>query len=70
MSNKHHKENNQLSLMLEFGSRASEALSADRVARSPVASVITFPGRQVSSSPSFRERVIQDLMRNRVMVGD
>ena len=70
MSNKHPKENSQLSLTLEFSSRSSEAQSTGSMAPNPVANVIAFPGRQEPSGPSFRERVMQDLMRNRVMVGD
>lgn len=70
MSNRHPKENNQLSLTLEFDSRSLETQPTVSVARSPSASVIAFPSRPESNGQSFRERVIQDLMRNRVMVGD
>lgn len=70
MNSKRHKENNQLSLTLELPTQATE------LARLPVAQVhqslagvIAFPSRQTQGA-SFRERVIQDLMRTRVMVAD
>lgn len=70
MNNKRHKENNQLSLTLELPTQPAQ------VAPSPVApvhqrsaGVIAFPTSQVQG-PNFRERVIQDLMKTRVIVTD
>lgn len=68
MNNKHRKGNNQLSLTFEASGKAAEATRAGRIEqRSSGATVIAFPSPK-PSAPSFRERVIQDLMRNRIMV--
>lgn len=69
MSNKRHKENNQLSLTLELPMQAAQACPGDAPVLQRSASVIGFVSRQ-SQSPSFRERVIQDLMKTRVMVAE
>jgi hypothetical protein len=66
MSNKLHKAYNQLSLTFEPRLQSSDAgCSTARVQHS--AEVVAFPNCQPQGS-SFRERVIQDLMRTRVIV--
>lgn len=68
MNSKHHRDTNQLSLTFEASGKAVEAARAGGIEqRSSGARVIAFPSPK-HSAPSFRERVIQDLMRNRVMV--
>ena len=70
MSNKRHKENNQLSLTLELPMQAPQAMCpANPPVQQRSASVVAFTPRQ-SQSPSFRERVIQDLLKTRVMVAE
>jgi hypothetical protein len=70
MSNKRHKDNNQLSLALELPIEAPKVESAKALApQRKSANVIAFSARQ-SSVPTFRERVVQDLMKTRVMVAD
>lgn len=70
MNNKRHKENNQLSLALELPTQAAQvACPTGSPVKQRSAGVIAFPARQ-SQGPSFRERVIQDLMKTRVMVID
>ena len=70
MSNKRHKENNQLSLTLEFDTQPIQGgCSAVPHGQQRTASFIAFPPRQTHGS-SFRDRVIQDLMKTRVMVGE
>jgi hypothetical protein len=69
MSNKRHKENNQLSLTLELPMQATQAHSANAPVQQRSASIVAFASRQ-TQSPSFRERVIQDLMKTRVMVAE
>lgn len=70
MSNKRHKENNQLSLTLELPMQAPQAMCPANIpVQQRSASVVAFTSRQ-SQSPSFRERVIQDLMKTRVMVAE
>lgn len=68
MNNKHRKGNNQLSSTFEASGMAAEAARVGGIEqRSSVATIIAFPSPK-PSAPSFRERVIQDLMRNRIMV--
>jgi hypothetical protein len=70
MSNKRHKDNNQLSLALDLPVQAPKIESAKALA--PLrksANVIAFSSRQ-ASVPTFRERVVQDLIKTRVMVAD
>lgn len=70
MNNKRHKENNQLSLTLELPFQTSQVVcSTVAPMQQRSAGVIAFPAYQ-SQGPSFRERVIQDLMKTRVMVAD
>lgn len=70
MSNMQHKGNNQLSLTLELPMQATQAHPANTPpVQQRSANVIAFASRQ-SQSPSFRERVIQDLMKTRVMVAE
>lgn len=69
MNNKRHKENNQLSLTLELPMQVTQAHPANTPVQLRSASVISFASRQ-SQSTSFRERVIQDLMKTRVMVAE
>lgn len=70
MNNKRHKEDNQLSLTLELpGETARVACPAVSAIQQRSAGVIAFPNTQFHA-PSFRERVIQDLMKTRVMVAD
>lgn len=69
MNNKRHKVNNQLSLTLD-PLQTTQASSPTVVPmQQRPASVIAFPIRQ-SHVPNFRERVIQDLMKTRVVVAD
>ncbi len=70
MKSKRQNENSQLSLTLELPSarQDSKASAPASVAElTPVAKIFAFPIQQPSTQ-SFRERVIQDLIRNRVMV--
>lgn len=68
MNNKRHKVNNQLSLTLELPPQnVQSACSIVASVQQRSAGVIAFPARQ-SQGTSFRERVIQDLMKTRVMV--
>ena len=70
MKSKRRKENSQLSLVLELPSawQNSKASVPAGVAESvTVAKIIAFPSSKPRNS-GFRERVIQDLIRNRVMV--
>lgn len=70
MNSKRHKENNQLSLTLEFSSQTSQVVcSTAPLTPQRSASVIAFPTYQ-SQGSNFRARVIQDLMKTRVMVAD
>jgi hypothetical protein len=70
MNSKRHKENNQLSLTLDLPTQAIEA-SRPIIpqAQTKWAGVVPFPIRQPQVA-SFRERVMQDLMRTRVMVAE
>lgn len=68
MNNKHHKENNQLSLVLELPQQPFRgACSVLPSVQQRPASIIAFPVSQFQGL-SFRERVIQDLVRNHIMV--
>ena len=68
MRNKHHKANNQLSLALEHICRPTDLPQPNGILdRTVLTNVINFPSRS-PSAPSFRERVIQDLIRNHVTV--
>ena len=70
MNNKRHKANNQLSLMLEIPPQnVQSACSTVAPVQQRSAGIIAFPTRQ-SQGTSFRERVIQDLRKTRVMVAD
>lgn len=70
MNNKRYKVNKQLSLTLEFPPQNVQSVCSTVVpVQQRSAGVIAFPARQ-SQGASFRERVIQDLMRTRVMVVD
>lgn len=70
MNNKRHKENNQLSLTLELPQQTTQSVCSTVVpAQQRCAGVVAFPTRQ-AQGPSFRERVIHDLMKTRVMVAD
>ncbi len=63
-------DNRQLSLPLDFTPQDSPAVSAAVVfAEQRTASIIPFPTRQPQGL-SFRERVIQDLMRTCVVSVD
>ena len=70
MNNRHHKDNNQLSLTFTVNSSCQpvESVGKGTAEHYPVESkVIAFPSLKPATL-SFRERVIQDLLRNRVMV--
>lgn len=68
MNSMPHKGNNQLSLTLELPEQSVIAIRLTASAEPwEVAGVIAFPAQKTQES-SFRERVIQDLMRNRVVV--
>ena len=70
MNNKRHKANNQLSLALEIPPQDGRSTcSASATVKQHSATVIALPARQ-SPDTSFRERVVQDLIRTRVMVAD
>lgn len=70
MNNKRHKVNNQLSLALEISPQSVQsACSTVAHGQQRSAGIIAFPTRQLQWS-SFRERVIQDLRKTRVMVAD
>lgn len=70
MKNKCHKVNKQLSLTLEFPPQTDQSVcSTVAPIQQHSACVIALPVRQ-SQGTSFRERVIQDLMKTRVMVAD
>ncbi len=68
MNGRRHKENKQLSLTFESSCQSpSPVQMVERTERMALACVIPFPSRKISTS-NFREKVIQDLIRNRVMV--
>lgn len=68
MSNKHHEANSQLSLALEHVCRPTDLPQPNGVVDPTVlTNVINFPSR-LPSAQTFRERVIQDLIRNHVTV--
>lgn len=68
MNKKRPKEYSQLSLALEFSSQPEKTVRLVTKTESQLsASVIAFPSQRTQAA-SFRERVIQDLMRNRVTV--
>lgn len=68
MNSKRHKENNQLSLTLELPQQATQSVcSTVAPVQQRSAGVVAFPNRQ-AQGPSFRERVVHDLMKTRVMV--
>lgn len=71
MKNKHDTVNKQLSLMLEFPPQDVQSVepTATLSQQRPTGVIITFPARQ-SKKTDFRERVIQDLIRTRIVVTD
>jgi len=70
MNNKHRKDSKQFSLMLEPAPEKTGPESpAFALVQLKSASVIVMPSVQ-DQRPSFRERVVQDLLRTRVIVSD
>ena len=72
MNRKRHGENKQLSLTFELPLQMSQVVvvcSTVSLMQQRSASVISFPADQ-SQRLNFRERVIQDLIKTRVMVAD
>lgn len=70
MSKKQYRESNQLSLALEYCSGSiGDATRPLKTAQCLSATLIQFPAVQ-SKGTSFRERVIQDLVKSRVMITD
>ncbi len=70
MSSKRPKENKQLCLALECAPSlkgAQDNVVCGVAQQCAPATVLTFPDK-FQQTPSFRERVLQDLVRNRVMV--
>jgi hypothetical protein len=70
MSNKRPKEYKQLSLEFECvpsQTGSQDALVPPNAQQLELANVITFPTK-IRRNLSFRERVMQELVRNRVMV--
>ncbi len=67
MSNKHQEKNRQLSLGLEVLSEQSAVVVDRSQPADSMADILLFPTER-STGKSFRERVREDLVRNRVIV--
>jgi hypothetical protein len=65
MNNKLQKDSNQLSLTLD----ATTETELSPIRRT-LAKVVVMPSSPQDQGPTFRERVVRDLIRTRVMVSD